>query len=165
MSERRIGVWLTSSGTRSMTVEELESAVREARKDPLPGVELRCPKPRYRWKIGTPGPCGRVLGRMFATREGASIEILAPVEQIGETGPPWRWKILKEPSGGRFVETPTVDGVQADLMLREPGSGYQATGGTTISFEVWKAKDVYLECPRCGAESDLPTLTGRRLMT
>ncbi len=166
MTQRRIAVHLVGSGPRQMTSDELEEVVRDARSQELPGVEIRCPKPRHRWKPGTDGPCGRVLGRLYQTQVGAAIEILAPVKLVGDRAdaPPWRWEILAEPSTGRFVERPNINGVQADVMIRDPRSGFMGTGGEDITFEIGQAPDIHLRCPRCGVWSDLPTLTGRRLL-
>ncbi len=153
--------------TKSMTPGDLEALVREVRTRRQAGVDVRCPKPRYRWKPGTEGPCGRKLGELFAFPVGAILEIPAPIEQVlpASTTPPYptRWRLLAEPSIGRFVEPEVKRGGTPGVLLFERPK-LTTTGGSYLIVQTGEGSNLSLDCPRCGVTSDLPKLTRRRVM-
>jgi len=151
-----------------MTPGDLEVLLREVRTRRQAGVDVRCPKPRYRWKPGTEGPCGRKLGELFAVPWGAALEILAPIEQVlpASTTPPYptRWRLLAEPSIGRFVEPAVKRGGTPGRVVVFDWSSGTTTGGSILIVKTGEGSNLLLDCPRCGVTSDLPKLTRRRVM-
>ncbi len=155
--------------TESMSASDLQALVRSVRASRA-GVEVRCPKPKYRWKPGLPGPCGRKLGELHPFGSyGALLEVLAPLEQVlpASTVPPFpiRYRLLAEPSSGRFIENgPVVPGESPRAISVNDWSGGSSSGGSQFLVKPGYGPYVSLDCPRCGVTSDLPKLTGRRVM-
>ena len=152
---------------KSLTPAALKSLLREVRSRQHPGVEVRCPKPRYRWKPGSEGPCGRKLRELYATEWGAVLEILAPLEQVIE---PFRsprrerYRLLAEPSKSRFVEPTRWPGGPLSSVEVSDWPEASGTGGSVLAVEAGQGATLSLDCPRCGVTNDLPSLTDRRVM-
>lgn len=148
-----------------MSSSDLEALVREVRSRGEGGLDVRCPKPRYRWTPGAEGPCGRKLGELYAVPWGALIEVFAPIEQVVEAAQSrrMRWRLMAEPSIGRFHEPQRVGVAVSPVVVNDwPGSIF--AGGASIDVPAGEGADIFIDCPRCGVSSDLPTLTGRSLM-